>query len=103
MVPDLKTPLTGIVGFYWDEHNTGKNVLGHNVSPAEVDEIFFHTPALLFGDTKHSGRERRFLVYGSTSADRPLTAAFTVRANRIRIISVRDMSRKERREYEKAR
>jgi uncharacterized DUF497 family protein len=102
-VPDIETLLSQIEGFAWDEHNTGKNVLGHNVSQAEAEEIFFHTPVLLFDDVKHSASERRLLLYGSTTADRPLTAAFTIRANRIRVISVRDMSRKERRAYEEAR
>ena len=100
---DIETILAQTVGFDWDEHNTSKNVLGHNVSQAEAEEIFFHTPVLLFDDVKHSEREQRLLLYGSTAADRPLIATFTVRANRIRVISVRDMSRKERRVYEKAR
>jgi uncharacterized protein len=102
-VADLEGLLARIAGFDWDEHNTSKNVLGHNVSQAEAEEIFFHGPVLLSEDVRHSESEQRLLLYGSTAAGRPLTAAFTIRADRIRIISVRDMSRKERREYEKAR
>jgi hypothetical protein len=102
-VAEIEAGLARIVGFDWDEHNSSKNVLGHNVSQAEAEEIFFHTPVLLMDDVKHSASERRLLLYGSTTAGRPLTASFTTRANRIRIISVRDMSRKERRVYEKAR
>lgn len=100
---DITTLLADIEGFDWDAGNANKNVLGHNVTQAEAEEIFFHTPMLLLDDVKHSGLEQRFLLYGSTNAHRPLTAAFTVRANRIRVISVRDMSRKERRVYEETR
>jgi hypothetical protein len=72
------------------------------MTQAEAEEIFFHVPVLLVDDAKHSAREARLLVRGSTNAGRLLIAAFTVRAKRIRIISVRDMSRKERRLYEEA-
>jgi hypothetical protein len=102
-VPDITTLLAQIVGFDWDEHNSNKNVLGHNVSQAETEEIFFHAPVLLVDDVKHSAGEQRLLLYGSTTGGRRLTASFTIRANRIRPISVRDMSRKERRVYEEAR
>ena len=100
---DFETLLAQVVGFDWDEHNTTKNVLGHNVSQAETEEIFFHAPVLLFDDVKHSTGELRLLLYGTTTAGRRLTASFTIRANKIRLVSVRDMSRKERRVYEKAR
>ena len=90
-------------GFEWDDGNTAKNVLGHGVSQAEAEEIFFHAPLLLPDDPTHSGNETRILALGMTAAGRLLTAAFTVRGKRIRIISVRDMSRKERRAYDQAR
>ena len=100
---DLEGLLANVAGFDWDAGNTSKNVLGHDVSQAEAEEIFFHTPVLLVDDAKHSVHETRWLLYGSTNADRPLIASFTIRANRIRVISIRDMSRKERRVYDKAR
>lgn len=99
---DIDAILAQVEGFDWDAGNTHKNVLGHNVSQAEAEEIFFHVPVLLFDDSRHSGRETRLLLHGSTNAGRLLTASFTIRAKRIRIISVRDMSRKERRLYEEA-
>ena len=100
---DIEALFARIEGFQWDPGNTTKNVLGHGVSQAEAEEIFFHTPVLLFDDARHSVSEQRLLLYGSTKSDRRLIASFTIRANRIRIISVRDMSRKERGVYEKAR
>ncbi|MGH7656039.1 MAG: BrnT family toxin [Gemmatimonadaceae bacterium] len=102
-MPDVTAILASAEGFDWDQGNTTKDVLGHDVSPAEAEEIFFRAPVLVFDDTKHSERENRLLLYGSTRAGRCLTAAFTLRNKRIRVISVRDMSRKERRVYEQAR
>lgn len=99
---DLPTLLADLEGFEWDEGNTGKNVLGHGVSQAEAEELFFHAPLLLFPDPKHSVGETRIVAHGVTVSGRLLTAAFTVRGKRIRVISVRDMSRKERRAYAKA-
>jgi hypothetical protein len=95
--------LDNLEGFEWDSGNTAKNALRHGVTTAEAEEIFFHAPLLLFPDPKHSQSELRFVAHGVTAAGRLLTAAFTVRAKRVRVISVRDMSRKERRANAKAR
>lgn len=100
---DLAALLASVEGFEWDEGNTEKNVLGHGVTQGEAEEIFFVAPFVLLEDEKHSAAERRFLVFGPTGSGRLLTAAFTVRRQLIRIISVRDMSRLERRRYAKAR
>src|SRR5690348_11892970 len=97
------TFVSNLEGFEWDDGNTAKNVLGHGVSQAEAEEIFFQAPLLLLEDPAHSDTETRLLALGMTADGRLLTTAFTVRNNRIRIISVRDMSRKERRAYDEAR
>ena len=99
----LPLSLGDIEGFEWDAGNLGKNVLGHGVTPGEAEEVFFQAPLLLLDDVAHSGHEARFLAHGTTAAGRLLTAAFTVRGKHIRVISVRDMSRKERRTYAEAR
>ena len=90
-------------GFEWDAGNTAKNVLGHDVSQAEAESIFFNVPVMVLDDDKHSASEQRFLIHGVTTDGRLLTAAFTIRGNLVRVISVRDMSRKERLAYETAR
>lgn len=100
---DLAALLASVEGFEWDAGNTEKNVLGHGVTQGEAEELFFVAPFVLLEDEKHSAAERRFLVFGPTGSGRLLTAAFTVRRQLIRIISVRDMSRLERRRYAKAR
>jgi uncharacterized DUF497 family protein len=99
---DLATLLAEVEGFDWDAGNTAKNVLGHGVSQAEAEELFFVAPIVLLEDDKHSAVERRYLIFGPTSAGRLLTAAFTLRQHRIRIVSIRDMSRPERRRYAQA-
>lgn len=101
---DLATLVADVEGFEWDAGNTAKNVLGHAVSQAEAEELFFLAPIVLLEDEKHSAVERRYLIFGPTGAGRLLTtAAFTLRERRIRIVSVRDMSRQERRRYAQTR
>lgn len=87
-------------GFDWDEANVRKNILKHRVTPSEAEQIFFNEPLLLYPDPDHSQSEPRFYVLGQTEAGRLLFAAFSIRDRLIRIISVRDMSRQERRIYQ---
>ncbi|MHB8808731.1 MAG: BrnT family toxin [Desulfobulbaceae bacterium] len=84
-------------GFDWDEGNIEKNWRRHKVSPAECEQIFFNRPLVVRDDIRHSATEQRFYALGKTDMGRFLFIAFTVRKNRIRVISARDLSRKERR------
>lgn len=86
-------------GFQWDAGNLLKNWERHDVSDGESEQVFFNEPLLLFPDLRHSRQEDRYLALGRTDADRLLIVVFTVRADLIRVISARDMNRKERREY----
>lgn len=86
-------------GFDWDDGNINKNWLKHKVSPAECEQIFFNRPLVIQDDIKHSEAEKRFYALGRTDSKRNLFIAFTVRNKRIRVISTRDMSRKEREAY----
>jgi uncharacterized DUF497 family protein len=61
-----------------------------------------HLPLLLKLDLAHSTNESRYFVLGQTNAGRPLFVAFTARGDKIRVISARDMSRKERAMYGQA-
>jgi uncharacterized DUF497 family protein len=101
-MPDLAELLADVEGFDWDAGNTAKNVLGHGVSQAEAEEVFFVAPIVVLEDAKHSAVERRYLIFGPTNVGRLLTASFTLRDRRIRVISIRDMSRQERRRYAQA-
>ena len=90
------------VGFEWDESNSEKNWRKHGVRPTECEEVFLRTPLLVEDDSRHSDDESRYVVLGQTEAGRPLFVVFTLRDNLIRVISARDMSRRERRSYAKA-
>jgi len=91
-----------ITGFEWDEGNIDKNWIKHRVSNSECEEIFFNIPLLLSDDKKHSQHEKRYYVLGQTNANRWLFVSFTIRENKIRVISVRDVNRKEAKIYAKA-
>ena len=89
-------------GFAWDEGNLLKNWEKHGVSASECEQIFFNNPLIAGLDEKHSGREPRHYALGITDAKRGLFVAFTIRKNRIRVISARDMSRNERKVFDKS-
>lgn len=91
-----------ITGFEWDEGNSRKNEEKHGVSQSEAEQLFFNEPLLVLGDGKHSQREVRYHALGKTDDVRFLHITFTLRASGtlIRIISARDMHRKERAIYE---
>lgn len=87
--------------FQWDAANGEKNERKHGVSYKEAEEVFVNEPKFLFPDEKHSRQEKRYGMYGTTSSGRRLSLVFTIRKNIVRVITVRPMSRKERRAYEK--
>jgi len=90
-----------VEGFDWDKGNIEKNWLSHKVLFTEAEEVFFNKPLLLYLDEKHSSTEGRYYVLGRTDNNRYLFIVFTIRNNLIRVISARDMSRKEKSVYEK--
>ncbi len=92
--------LSEATGFEWDEYNSKKNQDAHGVEPGECEELFFNQPLLVVEDRKHSGMEPRFHAMGASDSGRKMLAVFTLRGSKIRVISVRDMSRKERAIYE---
>jgi uncharacterized DUF497 family protein len=94
--------LSRIVSFDWDEGNARKSTEKHDVSQSESEQIFFNVPLLLLTDDKHSQIEARYHALGRSEAGRLLHVTFTLRvdATSIRIISARDMHRKERKIYE---
>jgi uncharacterized protein len=92
--------LTKCTGFEWDSHNADKIWFKHHVSLSECEQIFFNLPLVVADDLKHSEHENRFFALGQTDLDRFLFMVFTVRNNKIRVISARDMNRKERRVYQ---
>lgn len=94
--------LDRIVGFDWDGGNARKNEK-HGVSRSEAEQVFFDARLLMVPDPGHSTKEPRYHALGTTIDGRRLHITFTSRAEgtRIRVISARDMHRKERQIYER--
>jgi uncharacterized DUF497 family protein len=94
-----KDHLEACTGFEWDEGNTIKNWERHRVAPEEAEDIFFNEPLIVRGDVRHSKSEKRYYALGRTDEGRRLFVAFTLRGTLLRVVSVRDMNRKERSAY----
>jgi hypothetical protein len=90
-------------GFQWDRGNIDKNLIKHNVENWECEQVFFNRPLLVLDDPKHSVSEKRWAAFGKTDADRFLVVMFAKRNNLIRIISSRDMNKRERKFYDEKR
>jgi len=86
-------------GFDWSGGNADKNWERHHVTSLEAEQVFFNTPLFTGADNAHSGKEKRFYALGQTDDGRELFIAFTMRNRHLRVVSARDMSRKERRVY----
>lgn len=87
--------------FEWDKGNFDKNLLKHNVTNQETEEAFFDTNKVTFPDIIHSSEEERLRIIGKTKKERLLFIVYTKRGKKIRIISARDVNRKEVSLYEK--
>ncbi|HLH15859.1 MAG TPA: BrnT family toxin [Bryobacteraceae bacterium] len=94
-------PLETCTGFDWDEGNVDKNWDKHRVTSDEAEDVFFNEPLVVRSDTAHSPREKRYFALGQTGQGRRLFLAFTIRRTLIRVISARDMNRREQQEYER--
>jgi hypothetical protein len=92
----MKRILEQCTGFEWDEGNQNKNWVKHTVSNSECEQVFFNLPHIVRYDAKHSKKEARYFLLGQTDALRLLFVVFTIRTDRIRIISARDMNKKEK-------
>lgn len=86
-------------GLQWDAGNSAKIWTRHQVTPAECEEIFFNLPLIVAEDEVHSADEVRMYSLGRSDAGRFLFIVFTISGRLIRVISARDMSRKERKVY----
>ncbi|MFM7345421.1 MAG: BrnT family toxin [Tagaea sp.] len=90
-----------IEGFDWDAGNAGKSERKHGVSRIEAEQVFFNRPLVVADDTRHSDSEPRLHALGRSDAGRLLHVTFTLRrrGSLLRVISARDMNRKERAVY----
>ena len=88
--------------FEWDKGNIDKSFLKHKISPNQAEEMFFDEDLKILKDIKHSQKEKRLIALGKTFSNIKLFVVFTVRRQKIRIISARPMDKKERSYYEKS-
>jgi uncharacterized DUF497 family protein len=86
-------------GFQWDKGNSEKNWERHKVTRNECEQVFFNIPLIISDDTEHSVKEKRWYLLGQTDSVKLLFVAFTIRKNLIRVISARDMNKKEKDVY----
>jgi uncharacterized DUF497 family protein len=88
------------VEFEWDASKAALNLSNHGVSFPEAMTVFGDPLEVTIPDAVHSDAELRFVSIGASEAGRLLVVAYTERDPRIRIISAREATSKERREYE---
>lgn len=98
-----ESSIPDVLAFEWDAGNSEKIWRRHGVRRNECEELFGERPLLLCEDLVHSRNETRHLALGQTRAGRRLLVVLTIRGKRLRVISARDMSRKERSIYDRAR
>lgn len=92
--------LSKLTGFEWDEGNLDKSYKKHGIRPREGEEVFLDKDVQIEKDIKHQEKEERYIAIGKTHEEKILFVVFTMRNNRIRIISGRTSNKKERRLYE---
>ncbi len=89
-----------ILEFDWDNWNRYKNETKHNVTVPEAEDAFTDERRLVYLDVRHLGNEKRYAMLAKTTTGRLLIVICTERAQKVRVISARDASRKERSLYE---
>ena len=88
------------MNFEWDPSKAAQNRRKHGVSFHEAATVFGDPLALTYQDPDHSVQEQRFITFGTSNSGRPLIVAHADRSERIRIISARKATRRERTHYE---
>ncbi len=93
--------LNKIVGFEWDKWNTDKSYKKHGITPNQTEEVFLDDKVKIQKDLKHQQQEERFIAIGKTTEDKILFVVFTIRKDKIRVISGRNANKREKEVYQK--
>ena len=88
--------------FEWDPAKAAANLLEHGVSFEEAATLFLDPLAKIHDDPDHSAAERRDIIVGHSTQGRLLVVSFTDHGSKIRLISARLTTRRERHDYEEA-
>jgi uncharacterized DUF497 family protein len=86
--------------FEWDPRKARRNVVKHGVTFDEASTAFQDVLSVTIADPLHSEEEDRFVLIGHSHRDRLLVVIHTERGDRIRIITARPASARERRIHE---
>jgi uncharacterized DUF497 family protein len=92
---------SGCFEFEWDAGNQNKSRIKHGIHFTEAEEAFVNIPLIVLDDVKHSDAEQRYIALGKTNEGKRIFISFTYRNTKIRVISARNMNKKERGFYEK--
>jgi len=92
--------IESLTGFNWDDGNVYKNEKKHGLNYKLIEEVFFNEPLLIIEDFQHSEDECRCVAYGRDDKNNKIMVVFTVRDKHIRVISAREMTKKEKNFYE---
>jgi uncharacterized DUF497 family protein len=88
--------------FEWDPRKAENNLRKHGVSFSEAATVFGDELSATVYDPDHSETEERFITIGWSNSRKLLMVSHTERNDRIRIISARELTQAERKEYEEA-
>ena len=86
--------------FEWDVKKARRNIRKHRVSFTEAATVFNDPQFIVAADDDYSDSERRFVIMGESNIGRVLVVAYVEREARIRLISAREATRRERQNYE---
>ncbi len=90
-----------VTEFEWDKGNKDKNWIKHKVRQEEAEQAFFDKNKVISDNLSRSQKEKRYILLGKTKEERLLYIVCTVRKQKIRVISARDINKKEVKLYEK--
>ena len=96
-IVDIPQPVV----FDWDEANKNKIWFKHKISTEECEEAFAAKYIFSQPDELHSGTEERNILISKTKKARVLFIVYTLRKNKVRVVSARDMHKREQSFYEK--
>lgn len=89
-----------MIEFEWDPTKANTNENKHSVSFYEACEVFEDIHSSTVRDPDHSQDEERYLIFGASKSGKYLVVSYTERSDRIRLISARQMTPRERKAYE---
>ncbi len=92
--------IDSLIGFDWDDGNVYKNEKKHGFNYKLIEEVFFNEPLLIVEDFQHSDNECRCAAFGQDDKSNKVMVVFTARDKLIRVISAREMTKKEKVFYE---